>query len=447
MYRELVLKKISPTVEEKEELKRIANEVINEIKKYTDFDVKLLGSAARDTWLRYEKDLDVFIFFPKDYNKEDMERYVEEIARKIFGKYEKKYAEHPYVRGNYKGYDVEIVPCYKISDPKEKASSVDRTPFHHEFVSKYIKGKEEDVRLLKQFLKNLNLYGAEEKVRGFSGYLCELLIIKYGSFENALRNATKWKFGEIISFFYVDKSKVLEKFKGQPLIFIDPVDENRNVAAALSVENFYKFIFYAKEFFKSNDKLKFFFKHEEKIQKEYAIELFKKRGTSLIGILIKRPDVIDEIIYSQARKCLRVFRENIERNDFRILLSEFLVSNNNVLFMFELESDKLPRIKLHKGPIVGSKEEERFLRKYRGNIYGDPFIKEDRWYVFAERKYKDIYELINDMLSRKDLKSIGIPSYIEKSIKESGYKLLKNEEVFLDEFLDEIYKRLFPKIL
>ncbi len=446
MYRELVLKRISPTKEEKENLRRIADEIIDKIKSYTDFEVKLLGSAARDTWLRYEKDLDIFIFFPKNFTKEDMEKYVEDIARKIFDSYEKKYAEHPYVRGNYKGYDIEIVPCYKISNPKEKASSVDRTPFHHEFVSRYIKGKEDDVRLLKQFLKNFNIYGAEESVRGFSGYLCELLIIKYESFENLLKNARNWKFGEIISFKYVDEKKVSEKFKGQPLIFIDPVDENRNVAAALSAENFYKFIFYSKMFFKEKDKIKFFFKERKKIDKTEAINKFKSRGTSLIGILIKRPDVVDEIVYSQSRKCLKLLRNYLERYDFKILLSEFFVSESNIMFLFELESDKLSKIKLHAGPLVNSKEEDKFLRKYSKNPYGEPFIIENRWYVFVERKYKSAEELFLNIFNKKDLKSLGIPSYIETSIKNHGFKILRNEDVFIDEFLEKIYEKLFPRI-
>ena len=96
--------------------------------------------------------------------------------------YEIRYAEHPYVHGIVKGVEVDVVPCYRLKDASRIKSAVDRTPFHHEWLKDRIKGKENEVRLLKGFLKANGLYGAEYKVRGFSGYLCELLIMFYGSF-------------------------------------------------------------------------------------------------------------------------------------------------------------------------------------------------------------------------------------------------------------------------
>ena len=81
-------------------------------------------------------------------------------------------------------------------------------------------------------------YGSEFKVGGFAGYLCELLIIKYGSFEETLKAATNWQYGHIID---------LEDYGtgGQfndPLIMIDPTDKNRNVGAALRLNKFSEFI-------------------------------------------------------------------------------------------------------------------------------------------------------------------------------------------------------------
>ncbi|HID23980.1 MAG TPA: CCA tRNA nucleotidyltransferase, partial [Planctomycetaceae bacterium] len=234
---EEVLSRIVPTPEEEAKLREVEKELVARIRyEASQYDrrlyARLLGSASRGTWLRYQKDLDIFIFFPEEYSKEEMERIVTSIASRVLKGVEKRYAEHPYVRGEFRGYDVELVPCYAIKDTSYLKSAVDRTPFHNDYVKKRISSKENEVRLLKQFLKGIACYGAEAKVEGFSGYLCELLVIKFGSFIRVLEAAKHFKRGEVLSLRGdVDEKAVRRKFSS-PLIFLDPVDENRNVAAA-----------------------------------------------------------------------------------------------------------------------------------------------------------------------------------------------------------------------
>ncbi len=40
--------------------------------------------------------------------------------------------------------------------------------------------------MLKKFLRSLHIYGAEISTKGFSGYVSEVLIIKFGSFLSTL---------------------------------------------------------------------------------------------------------------------------------------------------------------------------------------------------------------------------------------------------------------------
>ena len=95
---------------------------------------------------------------------------------------EESYAEHPYIRGYYKNYKIEIVPCYKIEKASQKLSAVDRTPLHTQFIKENLKeNQKKEVRLLKQFLIGIDWYGAEADVEGFSGYLCEILILTFKS--------------------------------------------------------------------------------------------------------------------------------------------------------------------------------------------------------------------------------------------------------------------------
>lgn len=118
----------------------------------------------------------------------------------------------------------------------------------------------------------VNTYGANYKVSGFSGYLCELLILKYHSFEEVLKAASyKWHKHYKID---LENYGTSNKFK-DPLIAIDPVDKNRNVAAALSMQKFSEFIVASRNFL-DNPNESYFQEKEIQTSKEYLLGEFEK---------------------------------------------------------------------------------------------------------------------------------------------------------------------------
>ena len=46
----------------------------------------------------------------------------------------------------------------------------------------------QEVRLLKRFLKSVGIYGAQIAKGGLSGYVTEILILKYGTFVSTLQS-------------------------------------------------------------------------------------------------------------------------------------------------------------------------------------------------------------------------------------------------------------------
>ena len=72
---------------------------------------------------------------------------------------------------------------------------------------------------------------------GFSGYLCELLVLHYGGFAPLLRAASEW--GPHLK---IDIEHHAAKEFDEPLIVIDPVDPRRNVAAAVSIDRMAEFV-------------------------------------------------------------------------------------------------------------------------------------------------------------------------------------------------------------
>ena len=445
-----MLSRIVPTREEEAKLREVEKELVAKIDAEASrhdrrLYARLLGSASRGTWLRHQKDLDIFVFFPEEYSKEEMERIITSIGERVLKSVEKRYAEHPYVKGEFRGYEVEIVPCYAIAEPRYLKSAVDRTPFHNDYVKKRIPGKENEVRLLKQFLKGIGCYGAEAKVEGFSGYLCELLVIKFGSFLRVLEAAKGWRRGEVLSLRgEVDEKEARKKFSSSPLIFIDPVDENRNVAAALSVQRFSEFIYAAKEFL-SRPRLEFFFPREREASLREVSRLLQKRGTALVALRFPTPQVVEDILYPQLRKAKRLFEALLRDGDFNVVGSTFHVGEHTLLF-FELASIEIPAVKLHLGPKVNSQHEPRFLNKYTGaeNALSKPFIQGDRWFVYLKRKHTRADDLLRDFIAGGKLKERGVPSHIARAL-EAGAEVLSGDACLVEEALQSLAEYLDPR--
>ncbi|HEC77280.1 MAG TPA: CCA tRNA nucleotidyltransferase [Thermoplasmatales archaeon] len=386
-----VLKRIVPDDIEEKKLMQIVDEIKEKIdeQKPEDAESMLVGSVAKGTYLKSATDIDFFILFPIYYKKEIIGKITISIGKKILDKWIIQYAEHPYIRGFYKGYQVDIVPCYRVRSAKEKVSAVDRTPFHTSYILKNLKEEmKNEVRLLKQFLKGIGCYGAEAKVEGFSGYLTELLILKYEKFLNILKESRKWRKKTVLS---IDEggNKFDEEF-----VFIDPVDNSRNVAASLSKEKLNFFIFASQEFLKK-PKIEFFFPNKpESISKEKLIS----KLNNFLGICFKKPNISEDILYPQLKKAVFSISNFLEQNDFKVLRKAWH-ANEDAFFAVEIEEIEISREKIHYGPPVDEKKYVKaFIKKWENNpnAVGEPFIKNGRFFVKIKRKYVDAFTAIKE---------------------------------------------------
>jgi tRNA nucleotidyltransferase (CCA-adding enzyme) len=167
--RALILSSIRPSDKERHKLISLARRIIariNSIGKDEGININgiLVGSSARRTWISGEHDLDIFIMFPPDVEREFLEEKGLYVARKIAyvgESFEERYAEHPYIHAVIDGFEVDLVPAFNVESAGEIKSAVDRTPFHNKYVDTRIKGLEDEVLLLKQFQKGIGVYGSE----------------------------------------------------------------------------------------------------------------------------------------------------------------------------------------------------------------------------------------------------------------------------------------------
>ncbi|MEE9152191.1 MAG: CCA tRNA nucleotidyltransferase [Thermoplasmata archaeon] len=384
----------------------------------------LVGSVAKGTHLN-NPDIDIFVLFPPTTNRKDLESYGLKIGRVVLEKCEKKYAEHPYVFGKFDGLTVEIVPCYKIEDPSQKMSAVDRTPFHTNYIIEHINDEQRDqVRLLKQFLKGIGIYGAEAEIEGFSGYLCELLVLHYGDFSSILAHAKNCSKDFVITF---DDSE--HAIFDDSLIVVDPVDPKRNVASALSEENFATFIHACNSYY-TKPRMEFFFPNE--IVPEPIADLrnmMKRRATTLLGITFHAPRTLPDILHSQLRKSVKAISKLCEKSGFSLTDSDYFV-NDNAMLLFEFEVFSLPSVKPHKGPPVWHPNATDFIKKWTGspNLIKGPYIKGGNWYVDIVRDFGNAKELIESKLN-----TLNLGRHINEALK-NEYKILLDQEL-----LDERY--------
>ncbi len=397
-----ILKRISPSENEEREIMRTVDELRDKIlegatEKGMNVKVMLVGSVAKGTYLKNSLDMDIFILFPLHYSMEEMREDALRLGKEVLREWKIQYAEHPYIRGIYKKYDVDIVPCYDVKRMSEKMSAVDRTPFHTEYVKKHLSNKDE-VRLLKQFLKGVGCYGAEVKIQGFSGYLAELLVLKYGSFEEVLKSSRGWK-GKVILSLDGDDDKNANF--SEDFVFIDPVDSSRNVAAALSPDRLEFLIFAAEEYLK-NRKIEFFFPKEVE-----AWPLGKIRGQikNFVGVKMPKPDIIDDILYSQIRKASKGMETMYREYDFHPVESLYHV-NDDIIIAVKLKEKKLQDNKIHMGPPEKEREHAgAFLSKWgeADGVIRGPYKENDRWWVEIKREYTDAVMLLNNKIEELNL--------------------------------------------
>lgn len=431
-----VLKRIKPTDSERRRLKKTADrmiELVEEAAKELNVDAKaiLVGSTARNTWLSGEKDIDVFILFPESYTNDELESTGMAIAKRITKDYEERYAEHPYARMEFDGYDIDLVPCFSVKEPTSIKSAVDRTPFHNEYMKRNIVGIEDEVLLLKQFMRGIGVYGAELKVQGFSGFLCELLILRYRSFDDVLRNASDWRRGEVID---IEGHGDYGRF--DPLIVIDPTDPRRNVAAAVSIDSFSIFIHKSRNFLERSDIHYFFPTQSRPISKDELMMKINERETDMITINFDLPDIVDDILFPQLYKAERSIVNMLERNNFSVLRSGVWSKNCKGVILLEMRVSKLPKIKKHTGPPVTSKHSERFIQRHeKERIY----IEDGRYIAEINRKYEEARDLLMERIV-----SCRLGKNIRASI-EKG-KILENDGIILFDGFDVFMRDYFAGV-
>jgi len=341
---------------------------------YTDLvqDVAMQGSFEKGTDLALSgSDLDLFIIFKKNVSdkfRDDIGLQIGQIAlNKDFSNSQgwnnftaeaitatSKYAQ---VFFDYDGQkmEVQVVSTRHLDLDEIKQKQVDgeqikigmeRTPHQTAYMKKALKGKENEVRVLKKFMKEAGIYGSNLKDMGFSGYSVEVLIDKFGTFENSLKVLSELKKGDVIDKNGDGNPRHEENF----FSIIDPIDPNRDLVTAFSDLKIAKTIKTAKHFLENGELPK-----SPKPIKSPAVTISFK--TTINN---------EDQLFSQMRKTQRSMLEQLKMLGFNIPTktismgelkfdiprSNFTQENGIVKMSFGMDNLTIPETYIQDGPPI-----------------------------------------------------------------------------------------------
>ncbi len=400
-----VLSNIKPSHKEKEQTRKTVELFLKRLQaNVKDATVLLGGSGAKDTWLSGNHDVDVFVLF--DYQKfsnksMELSNLLEAALSKAFpdSKLSRVHGSRDYFQLIYKNLNMEVIPILKLSQAQQAKNITDVSPLHSIWVNKHTKKLKDEIRIAKQFLKANNLYGAESHIMGLSGYVVEILIAHYGSFEKLLKACQSWKLKQVIDVeqYYPRKDALfhLNQSKTQsPLIVIDPVDKSRNAAAAFSLEKFQLLQQKAKEYLQRPN-ISFFEK------KQLSLELLKKEAqqqkANLIYIEIAPLPGKEDVVGAKLLKVFHYLQEKLA--SFGIVQRGWELQQE-AKFYFMLSQKELPLIEVRPGPPLSLKEHvDHFKKEHK-----DTFVNEGKIHANVKVPYPQLEDFVSHVLKDKYVK-------------------------------------------
>jgi tRNA nucleotidyltransferase (CCA-adding enzyme) len=398
------LSHIKPASDELQEAERFTVELNGQLKTKKIRAVAMVGgSGAKATHLKGDHDIDLFVRFDYQAYRGRNEELSDLLAKALPRTAERIHGSRDYFQLRRGAYLFEIVPVLNVTKPEQALNVMDVSPLHVGYVAKRIRSQPalaDQIRLAKQFCKAAKVYGAESYISGFSGHVLDLLVLQYGSFLRLLQAATKWKSVVVLDpakhhrnpLFTLNASK-----RSGPLVIVDPIQPERNAAAALSQQAFDRFRESAKAFLR-RPSLQYFLitpltlsivkDNYKRTYGEKRTVLFVLEGTPLEGK--------DDVVATKLLKAHERIVEESARNGFSLLGNGWEWNKKRRVSMGYLifKNETLTPTLLRQGPPLEMKRDcERFRTEHRN---AKP--KAGRLIAAVPRKYRTPEQFIQGML-------------------------------------------------
>jgi tRNA nucleotidyltransferase (CCA-adding enzyme) len=279
----------------------------------------------------------------------------------------------------------------------------------------------QEVRLLKKFLKTVGIYGAQIAKGGLSGYVTEILILKYGTFVSTLQSIADIACArQIISVNKVDND-VLKTFESN-IVIIDPVDHRRNLGTAISPESLGKFILASRAFI-HRPSLHFFGVGKNRKPRNVRLD------SNLLIIEFKYEPRSPDIIWGQLKKTLNSISKQLQLSQFDVIRSTCTTDEKGfAALVFLLRSVTLPSYTERIGPdVFRKKESANFISKNTKESLLIWTNREMRLVCLFKTKVTNAKDFLQSLFSER-LGSIGITEGLKEDIRNGTLKIYTGDE-------------------
>lgn len=315
------------------------------------------GSVAKDTWLPGSVDLDCFVLVPVSEPEAALKALAEAVAGDVLSHPKKKYAQHPYVVGDFDGAQVDLVPAYDVGAATDIQSAVDRTPFHTDWVNANLtEDQKHEVRRLKAWCKGTALYGAETKIGGFSGYLLEVLVHHAGNMDGVLTWMQTGKRRVAIGTDEVNDDV-------SPLVVVDPVDPSRNCAAAVTARTLERAKLAAASYQESPGPQ--FYQPAPPADRAALSPALDAANQDWLALLLQPEAERLDIVFPQFQRAARLLADGMERIGFPVLRHDVTELDGTVAMQWVTKKVQRPPTRIQKGPRTDKPENvKKFKAKW-----------------------------------------------------------------------------------
>jgi len=394
------------------QISRVPEEVLDLLKKLfkaheLDVDILFGGSWAKNTYLEGDHDIDIFVRF--NMNSIEADENISDLtglALASMAPLQRIHGSRDYFQFEEEDYHFEIVPVKQIAEVSEAENSTDASPFHVEHVKKAMEKNPNlitDIRLAKLFCKTAKVYGAESYLNGFSGHVLDNLLIHYGDLLSFFTAVADWDTqgqtfidaqGE-----KKDATHLNEAKKTGPLVLLDPIQADRNAAAALGREKYVDFIEAVKAFLEKPSEDYFTpvpitlqsIEKEHKGEKLYCYESYPLKGSK-------------DVAGTKLLKCHEYLLRRAEEEGFNIISEGFDFDGKRALCYLVVAEDELSECAKMIGP---PKEQEADAQRFRSKHASHDVCEtaEGRLSALVPRKYRKMTEFLKGELQNKYVKS------------------------------------------
>ncbi len=366
-----ILEKIKPTSAQQDSMRVTARALVaranDSLARHADADsaaeAVVQGSIAKDTWIADSRDLDLFLLLHPDTPADQLAAIAKRVADDTLEDVQQRYAQHPYQVGTFQGCTVDLVPAYRVQDGDQAKSAVDRTPFHTAWVCNHLDDAARDqVRLVKQWCKGTGVYGAETAIGGFSGYLLEVLVHRFGDFSGVLAWLARGANPRAL-----DHGEGLPADDAAVLLVADPVDPHRNVAAAVQQDTLDRAMLAAR-CFQASPSESFFFPRPRRAESQEVLQAALLGGGWCALHLRPATDRLD-IVFPQFQKATRAVAEDFVRAGFGATRrATQVLADGSVLMQWATTVQELPPQDRRLGPPATSdRNAARFRDKWQSH--------------------------------------------------------------------------------